>query len=45
MKMMFEAIGENPKRVGIKKTPERVASTFEEIFEAVCNLKTPLQLH
>ena len=33
VKMMFEAIGENPKRAGIKKTPERVARAFEEIFE------------
>lgn len=33
VKMMFEAIGENPKRAGIKKTPERVARAFEEIFD------------
>lgn len=33
VKMMFEALGEDPERPGIKGTPDRVARAFEEIFE------------
>lgn len=30
--MMLEAIGEDPKREGLRETPERVARMYEEIF-------------
>ncbi len=30
--MILEAIGENPNREGVKDTPRRVASMYEEIF-------------
>lgn len=33
VKLMFEAIGENIERPGIKGTPDRIARAFEEIFE------------
>lgn len=33
VRLMFEAIGENPERPGIADTPDRVARAFEEIFE------------
>ena len=33
VKLMFEAIGEDTEREGIKKTPDRIARAFEEIFE------------
>lgn len=29
---LIKAIGENPNREGLKKTPERVANSFEKIF-------------
>lgn len=31
--LMFEAIGEDTQREGIKKTPARIARAFEEMFE------------
>ena len=33
VKLMFEAIGDDPNRPSIADTPERVAKAFEEIFE------------
>lgn len=33
VRLMFEAIGENNDRAGIKGTPDRIARAFEEIFE------------
>ena len=33
VKLMFEAIGEDTEREGIKKTPSRIARAFEEMFE------------
>jgi GTP cyclohydrolase I len=33
--MILEAIGENPKRQDIRKTPERVAEMYEEIFSGI----------
>ncbi|MCR5845570.1 MAG: GTP cyclohydrolase I FolE [bacterium] len=33
--MILEAIGEDPNREGLKKTPERVARMYEEIFSGM----------
>lgn len=33
VKMLLEAVGENPKRKGILRTPERVADMYEEILQ------------
>lgn len=33
--MILEAIGDNPKREGLKDTPQRVADMYEEIFEGI----------
>ncbi len=35
VKMILEAIGENPQREGLMKTPERVAKMYEEIFSGL----------
>lgn len=35
VKMILEAIGENPGRADLKKTPERVADMYEEIFSGI----------
>jgi GTP cyclohydrolase I len=32
---ILEAIGENPNRQDIRKTPERVAEMYEEIFSGI----------
>lgn len=32
VRMILEAIGENPEREGLVDTPERVAKMYEEIF-------------
>ena len=32
VKAILEAIGEDPKRDGLKNTPSRVANMYEEIF-------------
>jgi len=32
VKMIFEAIGENPDREDLKETPRRVAEMYEEIL-------------
>jgi GTP cyclohydrolase IA len=34
-KDVLEAIGEDPKRSGIERTPERMADLFEDIFEGI----------
>ena len=34
-RMMLEALGENPDRQDLKKTPERVADMYEEIFSGI----------
>lgn len=35
VRMLLEAIGENPDREGLKKTPQRVARMYEEIFSGI----------
>ena len=35
VKMLIEAIGDNPEREGLKGTPDRVARIYEEIFEGM----------
>ena len=35
VKMILEAIGENPNREDLKKTPERVADMYAEIFNGI----------
>jgi len=35
VKLIFEAIGDDPGRPGVKHTPERVAEMYEEIFEGM----------
>ncbi|MGH2736776.1 MAG: GTP cyclohydrolase I FolE [Actinomycetota bacterium] len=35
VRVILEAIGDDPERDGLKRTPERVASMFEELFEGV----------
>ena len=32
VKMLLEAIGENPDREGLKDTPSRIARMYEEIY-------------
>ncbi|MFC1667663.1 GTP cyclohydrolase I FolE [Candidatus Omnitrophota bacterium] len=35
IRMILEAVGENPDRQDLKKTPERVADMYEEIFSGI----------
>ena len=35
VKLLIEAIGDNPEREGLKGTPDRVARMYEEIFEGM----------
>jgi len=35
VRMLLEAIGEDPERVGLRETPQRVAAMFEEIFSGI----------
>lgn len=35
IKDLLEAIGENPNREGLKKTPARIANMYEEIFSGI----------
>lgn len=35
VRMLIEAIGDNPEREGLKGTPDRVARMYEEIFEGM----------
>lgn len=35
VKMILEAIGENPDREDLKKTPQRVSEMYEEIFSGI----------
>jgi GTP cyclohydrolase IA len=34
-RMILEAIGEDPDREGLKKTPERIARMYEEVFAGI----------
>lgn len=42
VRMILEAIGENPEREGLQRTPVRVARMYEEIF---CGLKEEPETH
>ncbi|MDP8230301.1 MAG: GTP cyclohydrolase I FolE [Candidatus Gorgyraea atricola] len=35
VKMILEAVGDDPNRADLKKTPERVADMYEEIFSGI----------
>ena len=35
VRLILEGIGENPKRSGIRETPERVARMYQEIFSGI----------
>ncbi len=35
VKMILEAVGDDPSRADLKKTPERVADMYEEIFSGI----------
>lgn len=39
IRMILEAIGEDPQREGLKETPERIAKMYEELFSGIH--KTP----
>jgi len=47
VRLIIEGIGENPERPGLRKTPERVAEMFQEIFsslgESPRDLLTPME--
>lgn len=46
MRMMIEAIGEDPEREGLKDTPDRVARMYAEIFSGLEeNPKEPLKIY
>ncbi len=36
VKMLLEALGDNPDREGLKETPKRVAKMYQEVFEGMC---------
>lgn len=35
VKMLIEALGDNPEREGLKETPKRVAKMYDEVFEGM----------
>lgn len=35
VKMLLEALGDNPDREGLKETPKRVANMYQEVFEGM----------
>lgn len=36
IKMLLEALGDNPEREGLIETPKRVAKMYQEVFEGMC---------
>lgn len=36
VKMLLEALGDDPEREGLKETPKRVAKMYNEVFEGMC---------
>lgn len=36
IRMILEALGDDPEREGLKDTPKRVAKMYEEVFEGMC---------
>ena len=36
VRMLLEALGDNPEREGLKETPKRVAKMYNEVFEGMC---------
>lgn len=36
VKMLLEALGDDPSREGLKETPKRVAKMYQEVFEGMC---------
>ena len=36
VRMLLEAVGDDPEREGLKETPRRVGKMYEEIFEGMC---------
>lgn len=36
VKMLLEALGDDPEREGLKETPKRVAKMYKEVFEGMC---------
>jgi GTP cyclohydrolase I len=46
VKMILEAVGEDPQREGLKETPKRVAGFYEEIFAGLSeNPRSQLKLY
>ena len=36
VRMILEALGDDPEREGLKETPKRVAKMCKEVFEGMC---------
>lgn len=36
VRMLLEALGDDPEREGLKETPRRVAKMYQEVFEGMC---------
>ena len=36
VRMILEALGDDPEREGLKETPKRVAKMYKEVFEGMC---------
>ena len=36
VRMLLEALGDDPEREGLKETPKRVAKMYKEVFEGMC---------